>query len=229
MKAMILAAGRGERMRPLTDFVPKALLEVGGRALIEWHLLRLAACGVRDVVVNHAHLGPMIEARLGDGSRYGVRLIYSREPQALETAGAVALALSWLGEQPFLLVNADIYTDFDFAQLERESRDLPAGCDACLVLVDNPPHHPHGDFALVGGRVAAEGEPRLTYSGIGAYRPRFFADIAPGTKAPLGPRLRQAAAAGRVRGLHYHGRWIDVGTPERLEHARAMARAGEGR
>lgn len=225
---MILAAGRGERMRPLTDRVPKALLEVGGRALIEWHLTRLAACGVGEVVVNHAHLGARIEERLGDGARYGVRIAYSRELEALETAGGIALALPLLGQAPFLLVNADVYTDFDFAQLTGEAADLPAGCDACLVLVDNPSHRPDGDFALIEGQVEVEESPRLTYSGIGLYRPRLFADIVPGTKAPLGPRLKAAAAAGRVRGLYHPGRWVDVGTPERLALARALA-AGESR
>lgn len=225
---MILAAGRGERMRPLTDRLPKALLEVGGRALIEWHLTRLAACGVRDVVVNHAHLGAQIEERLGGGARYGARIAYSREPEALETAGGVALALPLLGEAPFLLVNADVYTDFDFARLVDVERVLPSPWDACLVLVDNPSHRPEGDFALTEGRVEVEGSPRFTYSGIGLYRPRFFAGIVPGAKAPLGPRLKAAAAAGRVRGLHHPGRWVDVGTPERLALARALA-AGEPR
>lgn len=220
---MILAAGRGERMRPLTDRLPKALLEVGGRALIEWHLVRLAACGIREVVINHAHLGTQIEERLGVGARYGVRIAYSRETEALETAGGVALALPLLGEAPFLLVNADVYTDFDFARLMDVERVLSSQWEACLVLVGNPPHRPQGDFALVQGRVLVEGGPRFTYSGIGLYRPRFFADIAPGVKVPLGPRLKAAAAAGRVGGLHHAGCWVDVGTPQRLALARALA------
>lgn len=215
---MLLAAGRGERMRPLTDAVPKPLLEVGGRALIEWHLARLAAAGFRDIVVNHAHLGSMIESRLGDGVRYGVRIRYSAEGEALETAGGIARALPLLGDEAFLVVNADIYCEFDFARLppvlEAMARNVAAEL-AHLVLVDNPPQHPGGDFALAAGRVAEQG-PRLTFSGIGCYRSELFAGVPRGAKARLAPLLREAIAAGRVSGERFAGRWVDVGTPERL-------------
>jgi MurNAc alpha-1-phosphate uridylyltransferase len=224
---MLLAAGRGERMRPLTDALPKPLLEAGGRPLIEWHLARLAAAGYRDIVVNHAHLGRLIEERLGDGARHGVRIRYSAEGEALETAGGIARALPLLGSAPFLVVNADIYCEFDFARLlpvlERLGSD-PAGDLAHLVLVDNPPQHPGGDFALCGGRVAEQG-PRLTFSGIACYRRQLFAGIALGAKARLAPLLREAIAAGRAGGEHYAGRWVDVGTPERLAALGAELRA----
>lgn len=215
---MLLAAGRGERMRPLTDALPKPLLAAGGRALIEWHLARLSRAGFREVVVNHAHLGPLIEERLGDGARYGLRLRYSAEGEALETAGGIARALPLLGAAPFLVVNADIYCEFDFARLvpalERLARD-PAGDLAHLVLVDNPPHHPGGDFALADGRVVEQGQ-KLTFSGIGCYRAELFAGVASGAKAKLAPLLRAAIAAGRAAGERFPGRWLDVGTPERL-------------
>lgn len=215
---MLLAAGRGERMRPLTDTVPKPLLEAGGRGLIEWHLSRLGRAGFRDIVVNHAHLGMRIEQRLGDGRRHGVHIRYSAEGEALETAGGIVCALPLLGPAPFLVVNADIYCEFDFVRLipvlEGLERD-PAGDRAHLVLVDNPPHHPDGDFALADGRVAEQGA-RLTFSGIGCYRPELFAGIPAGAKAKLAPLLRGVIAAGRAAGEHFAGRWEDVGTPERL-------------
>jgi MurNAc alpha-1-phosphate uridylyltransferase len=215
---MLLAAGRGERMRPLTDSVPKPLLEAGGRGLIEWHLARLARAGFREIVVNHAHLGARIEERLGDGARYRVRIRYSAEGEALETAGGIARALPILGSAPFLVVNADIYCEFDFAGLvpvlERLERD--GGGDLIhLVLVDNPPHHPDGDFALAAGRVVERG-PRLTFSGIGCYRRELFAGVTAGAKAKLAPLLREAIGAGRAGGERFAGRWLDVGTPERL-------------
>lgn len=217
MRAMILAAGRGERMRPLTDTLPKPLLTVGGKALIVRHVENLAAAGVRHIVVNHAHLGTLIEAHLGGGSAFGVRIDYSREGVALETAGGIALALPLLGDDPFLVVNGDIYCEPDFSTLARRATALQAsGMAAHLILVDNPPHHPRGDFALAGEAVANEGEHRLTYSGIGVYAPRLFAGITRGAKAPLAPLLRQAADAGAVTGERYRGRWEDVGTPERL-------------
>jgi len=215
---MLLAAGRGERMRPLTDSLPKPLLEVGGRALIEWHLARLAAAGYRDIVINHAHLGSMIEGRLGDGARHGVRIRYSAEGEALETAGGIARALPLLGAAPFLVVNADIYCEFDFARLAPllEAMARNGGGDlAHLVLVDNPPQHPGGDFALAAGRVAEQG-PRLTFSGIGCYRSELFAGVPRGAKAQLAPLLREAITVGRVSGEHFPRRWEDVGTPERL-------------
>jgi MurNAc alpha-1-phosphate uridylyltransferase len=218
MKAMILAAGRGERMRPLTDATPKPLLAVGGKALIVWHIENLARAGFTELVINHAHLGHMIEAALGDGGRWDVRIAYSREGEALETAGGIAKALPLLGAEPFLVVNGDIHSYYDFSR----ARDIAAamGRDsdftAYLVLVDNPPHHPEGDFALEDGLCRLEGEHKLTYSGIGVYRPESFAHIVPGSKAALGPLLKGWIAAGRVRGEHHRARWVDVGTPQRL-------------
>ncbi|MDN5881723.1 MAG: nucleotidyltransferase family protein [Nitrosospira sp.] len=224
---MILAAGRGERMRPLTDALPKPLLRVGGKPLIEYHLENLARAGFVEIVVNHAHLGQMIETALGNGERYGVSIHYSREPVALETAGGIAQALPILrdgpgnkyGEQPFLTVNADIYCEIDFSTLLPVLRHMQANPDgnlAHLVLVDNPSHHPGGDFALDLGKVAISGKNSLTFSGIGIYRPRFFKDVLPGSAAKLAPLLRQAIAAGKIGGEYYGGAWVDVGTPERL-------------
>jgi MurNAc alpha-1-phosphate uridylyltransferase len=213
MKAMLLAAGRGERMRPLTDATPKPLLEAGGRTLVARLLERLAEGGFTELVINHAHLGHRIEAALGDGARFGVRIVYSAEATALETAGGIAKALPLLGRAPFAAINADLYTDFPFATLRSALRgdDL-----AHLVLVDNPPHHPLGDFALGGGRVRNAGAAMLTFSGIGVYDPALFAGIAPGEKVQLAPLLRRAADARRVSGARFRGRWVDVGTPERL-------------
>ena len=220
---MLLAAGRGERMRPLTDATPKALLPVGGTPLIVRLVGQLASEGYTDLVVNHAHLGALIEAALGDGSRFGARIHYSPEREALETAGGIANALALLGPGPFLVVNADLHADYPFARLRG---GLNADAEAHLVLVDNPPHHPHGDFALVGNRVANEGPTLLTFSGIGVYRPRLFGGIEPGTRAALAPILRAAAGRGRVTGERYAGRWVDVGTPERL--ARLDTELGRG-
>lgn len=213
MKAMILAAGRGVRMRPLTDASPKSLLELGGKPLIVWLLEKLARAGLGEAVINHAYLGHMIEAALGDGSRFGLSIRYSPEREALETAGGIANALPLLGTEPFLVVNADIYSDYDFSALSQlDLRDELAH----LVLVDNPPQHPRGDFALAAGRVHDSGEPLLTFSGMGVYSPRLFGGIPPGAKVPLAPLLRKAIAAGRVSGEHYRGRWHDIGTVERL-------------
>ncbi|MGD9786756.1 MAG: N-acetylmuramate alpha-1-phosphate uridylyltransferase MurU [Sulfuricellaceae bacterium] len=218
-RAMILAAGRGERMRPLTDTTPKPLLPAGGKPLVVWHIERLARAGFRELVINHAHLGDQIEAALGDGSRYGVSIRYSVEAEALETAGGIAQALGLLGDKPFLVVNGDVYCDYDFSlltpRLERLA-DPKAELEAWLVLADNPGHHPAGDFCLAGDKVYDEGERKLTFSGIGCYRPSLFAGIAPGEKAKLAPLLRRAMAQGRVGGEHYTGRWVDVGTPQRL-------------
>lgn len=217
MKAMILAAGRGERMRPLTDTIPKPLLPVGGKPLIAWHIERLARAGITDLVINHAHLGAMIEAALGNGERFGVCIRYSPEGEALETAGGVANALPLLGAAPFVVVNADIWCDFDFVHLRRVNDELEAGNKlAHLVLVANPPHHAGGDFFLADGQVYAEGEPKLTFSGIGIYAPALFADIERGAKARLAPLLRKAMAAAKVSGESHGGRWVDVGTPQRL-------------
>lgn len=214
MKAMILAAGRGERMRPLTDNCPKPLLTVAGKPLIVWHLERLAAAGMREVVINHAHLGDQIEALLGDGAAWGLRIEYSAEPQgALETAGGIANALPLLGDDPFLVVNGDIFCDWEFVG----ARSVLAVDElAHLVLVPNPAHHACGDFALADSKVSLGGTPRFTFAGIGVYRPRLFASVARGSRAQLAPLLRDAMAQGRVSGELHAGRWTDVGTPERL-------------
>ena len=214
MKAMILAAGRGERMRPLTDHTPKPLLPVAGKPLIVWHIERLARAGFRELVINHAHLGEQIEALLGSGDAWGLRIAYSPEPPgALETAGGIANALPLLGDTPFLVVNGDIYCDWDFS---RAADLLTADRLAHLVLIDNPPHHPAGDFTLDNGTVGRGEQNRLTFSGIGVYRPALFAGIARGTPAKLAPLLRNAIDAGKIGGERHAGRWVDVGTPERL-------------
>lgn len=211
MKAMLLAAGRGERMRPLTDHTPKPLLRVGEHTLIGRHIEALAHAGFHELVINHAHLGIQLLDALGDGSKFGVHIVYSAEPPgALETGGGIFNALPLLGDGPFAVINADIWTDFDFANLPQQPEGL-----AHLVLVDNPEHHPQGDFALQDGRVHADGIPRLTFSGIGVYRRSLF-DGSPEGPFPLAPLLRRAMAAGLVSGEHYAGVWYDIGTPERL-------------
>ncbi len=215
---MILAAGRGERMRPLTDRMPKALLPVGGKPLIAWHIEKLARAGFDEVVINHAHLGHLIEAALGNGEDFDIDIFYSPEDTALETAGGIANALPLLGKHAFAVINADVFCDYDFRDLHAETvmlQDDPVR-DCHLVLVDNPEHHRAGDFVLRNGVVVPEGSPRLTFSGIGIYRPEFFYTLPRGVKAPLAPLLRAAIAAGRVSGEHYTGMWTDVGTPERL-------------
>ncbi len=217
MKAMILAAGRGERMRPLTDETPKPLLPAGGKPLIVWHIEALVHAGIRDIVINHAHLGHLIEQALGDGSRFGANLRYSPEGEALETAGGIANALPRLGDAPFAVINGDIACDYDLARLPPIAAALRArSLRAHLVLVPNPPHHPRGDFALREGRLSAEGEPKLTFSGIGVYDPALFAGIPRGARAPLAPLLRAAMGEGAVGGELHAGRWMDIGTPERL-------------
>lgn len=211
MKAMILAAGRGERMRPLTDNLPKPLLQVGDKSLIERLIEALVHAGVRDIVINHAHLGQQIVEVLGDGQRYAARIIYSHESGGgLETGGGILQAMHLL-DDPFLVVNGDILTDFPFERLPPTLSGL-----AHLVLVDNPPHHPQGDFVLVGQRVQAEGPARLTFSGVGVYSKELFKGCIPG-KFPLAPLLRAAMARGEVTGEHYAGDWWDIGTPERLD------------
>jgi MurNAc alpha-1-phosphate uridylyltransferase len=213
---MILAAGRGERMRPLTDLTPKPLLVVGGKPLIVWHVEKLVRAGLRDIVVNHAWLGEQIEAALGDGSVHGARIRYSPEREALNTAGGIAQALPLLGEGPFLVVNGDIYTDFDFATL-RDTGLVATPTLAHLVLVDNPAHHPRGDFALAGAQVREDDHERLTFAGIGVYAPALFASVVRGTRAALAPLLRAAMRDGGVTGRHHRGLWTDVGTPQRLQ------------
>jgi MurNAc alpha-1-phosphate uridylyltransferase len=188
-------------------------LPAGGKPLIVWHIERLARAGFRELVINHAHLGQEIEAMLGDGLAWGVSIAYSDEGTALETAGGIANALPILGQDPFLVVNGDVYCDYDFARLKA----LNLGNDhAYLVLVPNPAHHPGGDFFLEQGRVVDGGEPRFTFSGIGLYRPELFLDIPLGTPAKLAPLLRSAMAQGRVGGEYFAGRWLDIGTPQRL-------------
>jgi MurNAc alpha-1-phosphate uridylyltransferase len=213
MNAMILAAGRGERMRPLTEAIPKVLLEVRGKSLIAWLIEALVRSGIRKIVINHAHLGHMIEAALGDGRRFGVAIRYSHEGEALETAGGIAQALPLLGDGPFLAVNGDIFCDFDFSSLIATALEQNL---AHLVLVANPPHHPQGDFALSGTKVAEAGKSKLTFSGIGLYRSQLFATIKPGSKGQLATLLRAAMARGLVSGEVHRGIWHDVGTPERL-------------
>jgi MurNAc alpha-1-phosphate uridylyltransferase len=203
-------------MRPLSDRVPKPLLVAGGKPLIVWHIEKLAAAGFTQVVINHAHLGALIEHALGDGSRFGVPIVYSREAEALETAGGIAHALPLLGAAPFAAVNADVFSAYDYAELARAvARLAPPERLAHLILVDNPGHHPGGDFALRGEHVVRDGA-RLTFSGIAAYHPELFAGIAHGAKAQLAPLLSRIIAARRVSGEHYRGRWRDIGTPERL-------------
>jgi MurNAc alpha-1-phosphate uridylyltransferase len=224
MKAMILAAGRGERMRPLTDHTPKPLLCAGGKPLIVWHLERLAAAGFREIVINHAHLGMQIEAALGDGAPWGVTIRYSPEPPgALETAGGIAQALPLLGPDPFLVVNGDIFCDWDF---NRARAIAPAG--AHLVMAANPAHHHGGDFGLADGRLvyAAQAEQTLTYAGLGVFSPDFFASVPPGTALKLRPLLDAAIAAGTVTGEQHHGIWVDIGTPERLAELDRQLRQG---
>ena len=231
MKAFILAAGRGERMRPLTDHTPKPLLMVGGKPLIVWHLERLAAAGYKEVVINHAHLGSQIEAALGDGARWGLHIQYSPEPPgALETAGGIANALPLLGNEPFLVVNGDVYCDIDFGRFFQSTVrpasasvvlgpavDSMVTASAHLVMVANPAHHSGGDFSLNDGRVIyANGEQTFTYAGIAVFSPAFFADVKPGTAMKLRPLLDTAIAAGTLTGERHDGCWVDVGTPQRL-------------
>lgn len=230
MKVMILAAGRGERMRPLTDRVPKALLEAGGKPLIVHLIERLARAGLGDLVVNVSHFAEQIEERLGDGSRLGVRIAYSREETALETGGGIAYAMPLLGDAPFLVVNSDVYSDFDFRRLEPAAAALARGVlDAHLVLVDNPTHHANGDFSLREGCLTQDGPPRLTFSGIGVYSPGMFAPVKRGTRCPLIALLAPSMARARVGGEHHRGEWLDVGTPERLDELDRRLRAAKAR
>ena len=217
MRALIFAAGRGERMRPLTETTPKPLLRAGGKRLIEWHLERLAAAGVREVVINTAHLATQFPDALGDGARWNLRISYSHEgAEPLETGGGMRHALPLLGAAPFIAVNGDIWTEFDFSTLPRAPRGV-----AHLVVVDNPPQHPHGDFVLRDGLLHDDATPRLTFAGIGVYRPELVAGQQPG-KFPIVPLLRAAMRAGRVSGELFRGRWSDIGTPQRLAELDAL-------
>lgn len=230
MRAMILAAGRGERMRPLTDHCPKPLLPAADKPLIVYHLERLAAAGFRDIVINHAHLGEQLVAALGDGSRWGLSITWSPEPVgALETAGGIRQALAQLddgNDSPFLVINGDIYCDWPMAPTTLAPND-----QAHLVLVDNPAQHPAGDFVLTGDHVTdkSDGASTHTFAGIGFYRPSLFQDLVAGEAAKLAPLLRAAMAQGRVSGEHHTGRWEDVGTPERLALLDAELRARAAR
>ncbi len=212
MKTLILSAGRGERMRPLTDDMPKPLLRAGDRALIEYHLDALALAGIRDIVINISYLGEQIRAALGDGKVYGVHIAYSDEgPRALETGGGIFNALPLLGSAPFLVVNGDIWTEYPYSELPQQPTGL-----AHLVMVSNPTHHPRGDFVLEHGMLYDKPEDtRLTFSGIGVYQPALFDDCKPGA-FPLAPLLRRAMANGQISGEHYRGEWLDIGTPARL-------------
>ena len=211
MKAMILAAGRGERMRPLTDSTPKPLLKVDGKMLIEYHLEKLKAANITEIVINHAWLGEKIEQTLGDGSRYGLEISYSAEGEALETAGGIIKALPQLGNSPFLVINGDVFCDIDIRKLVAPIAGL-----AHLILVDNPQHNTDGDFALLPtGEVTQQGDNKLTFSGIGIYHPDLFRHKEPGRRA-LAPLLREAMDSHTVTGSHYQGMWHDIGTPERL-------------
>ncbi len=214
--ALIFAAGRGERMRPLTDTTPKPLLRVGGKRLIEYHLERLAAAGVSDVAINTSYLAEQFPDALGDGSRWGLRIHYSYEgAEPLETGGGMLRALPMLGDAPFIAVNGDIFCDFDFATLPREPDGL-----AHLVVVDNPAQHPRGDFVLRDGLLQDEESPRLTFAGIGVYRAALLTGQNAG-RFGLTPLLRAAMRTGRIRGTHYRGRWADIGTPGRLDELEA--------
>lgn len=222
MKAMILAAGRGERMRPLTDHVPKPLLKAAGKPIIEHTIKQLVAAGFTDIVINHAHLGRQIEDCLGNGRQFGATICYSHEGEtALETAGGIINALPLLGDAPFLVVNGDIATDFPYAELKNQSVDL-----AHLVLIDNPEHHQAGDFALdQQGIVSDAGAAKLTFSGIGLYRPELFGTTPAGI-LKLAPLLRAAMSDRRVSGQHFTGFWMDIGTPQRLQELDARLKAG---
>lgn len=224
MKAMILAAGRGERMRPLTDTCPKPLLPVGGKPLIVWQIERLAAAGIRELVINHAHLGTQIEAALGDGARFGVKIRYSPEAEALETAGGIALALPLLGNAPFLVVSADIYCECDYRTL-LDGMQLSHEAQAFLWMVDNRPWHPGGDFALRDGKLHLDGGQRLTYANFGVFRPEMFAGIAPGTKLPLRPLFDAAIPAGRIQAARLDAMWDNLGTPAQLAALDATLRS----
>lgn len=222
--AMILAAGRGERMRPLTDHTPKSLLKVGGKPLIFRHLEKLADAGFAAVVINHAHLGAQIEAAVGDGSRWHLAVRYSPEREALETAGGIRNALSLLGAPVFAVINADVYSDYDYARLAQTCVALDAFMLAHLVLVDNPPQHPNGDFALENRLVRDDAASRLTFSGLGVYRASLFDPVLPGSRHALAPLLRAQMGQGRVAGEHFSGEWDDIGTPQRLEALEARLR-----
>lgn len=217
MRAMILAAGKGERMRPLTKTIPKPMLKAGGKPLLQYHIESLVDAGIREIVINTGRLGAAIESHFGTGRDLGADIRYSREGgQPLETGGGIKRALPLLGKGPFIVVNGDIWTDFDYSRLLEKDITPPY-----LILVPNPPHHPQGDFVLQGDRLSLDGGPRLTYSGIGLYPPALFSEQTE-TVFPLLPLLQQAIREGVVTGELYTGRWLDVGTPERLRELEEM-------
>lgn len=213
MKAMILAAGRGERMRPLTDRHPKPLLKVDGRALIEWHIEALKDAGIKDILINTSWLGDQIPEYLGDGAYWGVNLTFIHEVEALETAGGIRNALDFFDDEPFVVVNGDVWSEYDYEKLLQQPTKK-----AHIVLVPNPEHHPQGDFQLrEDGLVIAEGSERYTFAGIGVYLPEVFADVPRGEPCRLAPVLRELMVEAEVTGELFQGRWFDIGTPERLE------------
>ncbi|MBT8129666.1 MAG: nucleotidyltransferase family protein [Gammaproteobacteria bacterium] len=217
MKAMILAAGRGERLRPHTDITPKPLIQIGQHRLIEYHLFNLASAGINDVVINVSWLANQIRETLGDGSHYSLEIIYSDEgEEALETAGGIINALPYLGDEPFIVINGDVWCDYDLARLKQKRMEQ----EAHLLLVKNPEHNAQGDFALENGLVSNNGEQKLTFSGIGVYSPDFFQGSTPGKK-PLGPMLRKKSELNEVSGEFYGGQWVDIGTIERLARLRS--------
>jgi MurNAc alpha-1-phosphate uridylyltransferase len=225
MKAMVLAAGRGERMRPITDRIPKPLIPVAGKPLIVYHLEALARAGIRDVVINLAYRGAQIREALEDGSRFGVRIAYSDEgPEPIETGGGIFKALALLGAAPFIVFNSDIWTDFNVATLP----PLAGGAHARLVMVPNPPHVAGGDFGLDGDLVIDSDKDRFTYSGIGVFSPEFFHGCEPG-RFPLRPLLNRAIAARKLQGQVYRGVWLDIGTPQRLAELEASLRTAPAR
>jgi MurNAc alpha-1-phosphate uridylyltransferase len=213
MKAMILAAGRGARMAPLTDNTPKPLLKVGGKALIVWHIERLVAAGFKEIVINHSYLGRQVEDALGDGQQWGAQIIYSPEAVALETAGGIANALSLLSHNSFLVVNGDVFCDIDFLPLIQALHQPKL---AHLVMVNNPLQHPQGDFELQSGKLKYDGENQLTFSGVGVYSPALFQTVVRGEAARLAPLLKAAMKDDLVTGEHHQGVWHDIGTPRRL-------------
>lgn len=217
MKAMILAAGRGERLRPHTDITPKPLIQVGEHRLIEYHLLNLASAGFKDVIINISWLADQIRETLGDGSTYSLNITYSDEgEEALETAGGIINAMPYLGDEPFIVINGDIWCDYDLGNLKNPGMAQ----EAHLVLVNNPEHNSDGDFAIENGMIRNNGENRLTYSGIGVYTQAFFADTNPGKKA-LAPILRKKSDLDKVSGEVHNGKWVDIGTIERLAQLRS--------
>lgn len=228
MRAMILAAGRGERMRPLTDTVPKPLLQVAGKPLIAWHLERLSRAGFKDVVINHAWLGHLIESTIGSGHQYGLSISYSAETVALETAGGIATALPLLGADPFLVLNGDVWCDWDVSNAHQIStRLVEEGLSGWLLLVPNPSHHPDGDFGLELDLHASEfAHPRFTFSGIGIYHPRMFDNVQPGQSAKLAPLLRHEMSGRQIIANLHQGAWMDIGTPQRLHELDQALRSG---